>query len=340
MATRGEIRTSVNNRTRETGINTIVNDAINTTLQEIQSPGWAFSAQQRRTHQHYWNFNKRKTTLATVASQEDYELPRDVDKIYLIRQITSPSVLRFIEDRDFYLQIPYPTASGNPFWYRIFEETGVAVVLSADDRVSIVSSSATGDTTQTISVVGYASDDGIKDSETIALNGITTVNGTKTWKANKPLRISKSAATTGTVTIKKYTAPLTTILTLGPEDKSAYFKIASFYPIPSAVITMYLEYFTRIRIMANDSDTPDIPEEWHWVIEQGAVAKILAYRENEAGTIVAQKLYAEGVLAMIESDKQQPDLIKYMGSSNLSKPTVVDFGKNSTYDRSAYGINI
>ena len=106
VMTRSEIRTAVNNRTRETGINTIINDMINNTLQEIQSPGWAFSSQQRRTHQHYWNFNKRKTTLATVASQEDYELARDVDKIYLIRQITSPTVLRFIEDRDFYLQIP------------------------------------------------------------------------------------------------------------------------------------------------------------------------------------------------------------------------------------------
>ena len=337
--TRSEIRTAVNNRTRETGINTIINDMINNTLQEIQSPGWAFSAQQRRTHQHYWNFNKRKATLATVANQEDYELPRDVDKIYLIRQITSPTVLRFIEDRDFYLQIPYPTASGNPFWYRIFEETGVAVVLSTDDKVTIVSSS-TSDTTQTISVVGYASADGIKDSETISLNGTTTVNGTKTWKAGKALRISKSAKTVGTVSIKEFTTPYTTILTLGPEDKSAYFRIVSFYPIPSAVITMYLEYFTRIRIMANDSDTPDIPEEWHWVIEQGAVAKVLAYRENEAGTIVAQKLYAEGVLAMIESDKQQPDLIKYMGSNKADSRTVVDFGKNTTYDRSAYGIRI
>jgi len=335
--TRAEIRTSVNNRTRETGINTIVNDMINTTLQEIQSPGWAFG--QRRSHQHYWNFNKRKTTLATVVSQEDYELPRDVDKIYLIRQITSPTVLRFIEDRDFYLQIPYPTAMGSPFFYRIFEDTGVATALSTDDKVTIVSSS-TADTTQTISVSGYASADGIKDSETISLNGTTTVNGTKTWKSGKPLRISKSAATTGSVTIKEFTTPFTSILVLGPEDRSAYFKIASFYPIPSAVITMYLEYFTRIRIMANDSDSPDIPEEWHWVIEQGTVAKVLAYRENEAGTLIAQKLYADGVLAMIESDNQQPDLIKYMGSSNKARPDIMDFGKESTYDRSAYGINL
>lgn len=340
MATRAEIRTAVNNRTRETGINTIINDMINNTLQEIQSPGWAFSTQQRRTHQHYWNFNKRKTTFNCVANQEDYELPRDVDKIYLLRQIASPSTLKFIEDRDFYMAIPYPTATGNPFYYRIFEETGVAIVLAADDKVTIVSDALSGDSTQTISVVGYASVDGIKDSETIALNNNTTVNGTKTWMANKPLRISKSASTTGTVSIKRFTTPYTTLLTLGPEDKSAYFKIVSLYPIPSTAITMYLAYFTRIRILANDSDTPDIPEEWHWIIEQGAVAKVLAYRENEAGTIVAQKLYAEGVLAMIESDRQQPDLIKYMGVNNRPKPTVVDFGKESTYNRSAYGINI
>ena len=79
MATRKELRDSINTRARETGVNDMINGLINQVLGEIQMPGWAFAP--RRVHHHLWNFNRRKTTIDTVASQEDYELPRDLDKV-------------------------------------------------------------------------------------------------------------------------------------------------------------------------------------------------------------------------------------------------------------------
>ena len=51
MATRKELRDRIKKRTRETQstVNAIINDLINNTLDEIQSPGWAFRSPQSNT---------------------------------------------------------------------------------------------------------------------------------------------------------------------------------------------------------------------------------------------------------------------------------------------------
>ena len=86
---------------------------------------------------HHWTWLRQKQTFATVASQEDYNLDEEVDRIALLRQITSPQVLQYISDPDFYRYIPNPEdqATGNPRFYRKWSETGFATNLAADDTM-------------------------------------------------------------------------------------------------------------------------------------------------------------------------------------------------------------
>jgi len=98
--------------------------------------------------------------------------------------------------------------------------------------------------------VGYSTD-GFLQSEELNLNGTTEVNGTLTYDAGRILKVSKSAQTTGKITISEFTAG-TELLILGPEERTARFKMIGLYPIPGSAITMYLEYFTRIRRLVND----------------------------------------------------------------------------------------
>ena len=324
MQTLAEIRANIADTTRESQINSLIDSFINMTLMEMNDPAWAFeSVAAFRGYNHLWTFNKRKHTFSTVASTEFYQLPRDVDKISLIRQTTSPMKLLYVPDEVFYKFIPNPTATGNPLYYRLWEEEGVSTRLATDDTIQVVSSSASDNSNFTVSVVGYDTN-GIVQSESFTLNGITAVNGTKTFDAGRPLKISKSAATTGNITIKEKTSG-TTLVILGPEERSPRFKVIGMYPIPSSAITISLEYYTRIRRVINSQDVPDIDEKWIWIVRLGALAKVYQYQNKPADYIVTQQnLYAAGVRSMVKADMQMPDYIPVLRNQKYWKQGIIE----------------
>lgn len=328
MRTLAEIRSNVADTTRESQINSLIDSYINMTLQEINDPAWAFeSVAAFRGYNHLWTFNKRKHTFATVASTEFYQLPRDLDKISLIRQTTSPAKLLYVPDEVFYKYLPNPTTTGNPLYYRLWEEEGVSTRLSTDDTLQVVSSSASDNSNFTVSVVGYDTN-GIVQSESFTLNGTTAVNGTKTFDAGRSLRVSKSANTTGNITLKEKTSG-TTLVILGPEERSPRFKVIGLYPIPSAAITVSLEYYTRIRILVNNQDVPDIDEKWIWVVRLGALAKVYQYQNKAADYILTQQnLYAAGVRSMVKADMLLPDYIPTLRNQRDFKQGLVELADN------------
>src|SRR3990167_8550708 len=309
MRTLAEIRSNINDTTRETQINSLIDEYINLTLTEINDPAWAFeTVAAMRGYNHNWSFNRRKATFATVASTEFYQLPRDLDRISLIRQTTSPTKIAYVPDEIFYEFIPNPTATGTPRFYRIWEEEGVSTRLSTDDTIEVVSSSTSDGSSFTVTVVGY-DNNGLIRSEVFTLNGTTVVAGTVTFDAGRPLRVSKSGKTTGTITVREATAD-TTLVLLAPEDRSPRFKVIGLYPIPSSAITISLEYFTRVRRLVNNADVPDIDEKWIWVVRLGALAKVYQYQNKSADFLLAQQqLYASGVRSMVKADLMNSDYI-------------------------------
>lgn len=307
IRTRKEIRDRVATDTRETNINSTIDEYVNLTLEEIQNPAWAFEQiAGMRGYEHLWSFNRRKHTLATVASTEFYQLPREVDKVSLIRQTTTPLKIRFIPDDLFYEYVPNPTATGNPKWYRIWEVEGVEVRLSTDDMLEIISDSAS-DTTQTVRIVGYDTA-GLLRTESLTLTGATAVAGTITYDAGKPLRVSKSADTTGVITVREKTAD-TVLVKLAPAERAPHFKIISFYPIPSSAISLYMEYFTRIRKLEGDNDVPDIDERYIWVVRLGTMAKVYQYQGKLELMNSTMAMYGAAIRSMVKSDMAQSDFI-------------------------------
>jgi len=297
MHTLSEIRTNIADTVRESQINSLIDNYINLTLNEINN-------------YHPWTFNRRKTTLTTAASTEGLVLPRDVDKIGFLRQTTSPIKLIYLPDELFYKFVPYPTATGNPFYYRLWEEEGVSTRLSEADTIDVVSSSAVDGSSFTVSVSGYVA--GYRDSEVLTLDGTTTVAGTKTFQADRPLRISKSGKTTGAITVKENSGG-TTLVVLAPEERSPRFKLIDFYPIPSSAISVYLEYYVRIRELVNNADVPDFDEKWHWILREGALAKVYQYQNKETAYVQTEARYQAGLLAMKRQDEMNVDYIPQLG---------------------------
>lgn len=320
MSSRKEIRESVLNTTRQNNaqIGSIVNEFINLTLHEINDPSWAFT---RRDYNHLWSFLRRKTTFSTTASTSDYVLGRDVDRIGLLRQTTTPTKLTQIPDDLFFEEIPNPTDTGNPRMYRLWEMDGVSTRLAAADTIDVVSSSTSdsGNSTLTVSVMGYDSN-GIWQTETYQLNGTTTVAGTKTFAARE-IYVSKQTDTTGNITVTENSGS-TTLVVLGPNERSARFRVLSLYPIPSSSITMSMEYYTYIPELENDSDTPLFHEKWHYVVRLGTLAKVYQYLTKEQEFLSTTAFYRAAVKSMVAGDKANPDLINYLKKRSVVRPSI------------------
>ena len=319
LTTLDELRDNIASTIRDTQITDLLTSYINLTQQEI----WAF---------HPWTFKRRKTTFATVASQEDYALDEEVEDIALLRQRTTPQKLLYVPDRLFYAfeANPEGASTGTPKYYRRWEETGFKAQLSADGTVYASSSSASDSSTFRVILVGRNSS-GEVIAESITLNGTTSVTSSTTWDDGGLLQVSKSAQTTGTITVYATTGN-TVLAELAPEDLAPRYKKISLYPIPSAVITMYLEYYERLRLLVNDADAPQIDKRWLWVLREGALAKAWEYKQNEAAAAQHYAIFRDGLKTMRAQDERNVDYVPVLQPRMVSPASTIRRQSDSVSD--------
>lgn len=319
ISSRKEIRDHILTATRQADsqIGTFINNAINQTISEINDPAWASP---RGGQNHLWSFLRRKTTFSTTSSTTDYVLPRDVDRIALVRQTTSPSKIYQIADEQFFKLVPNPTDTGNPLFYRLWEVEGVATRLAVADTIDVVSSSTSdaGSAELALSVWGYVG--GIFQNETYTLNGTTTVSGSKTFQARE-IYVSKQKDTTGTITVTENSGG-TTLVTLGPSERNPRFRVISLYPIPSSALTIYLEYYTRMNHLTADSDTPPFDRKWHYVVVLGTLSKVYQYLNKENDFATTFTVYKNAVWSMVSADSVNYDLVEYLEPSQQNIPNI------------------
>ena len=284
-----QIRSYLATIIRDSTINTTITDCLNLALSEMY-------------YHHPWSSLKRKTTFSTVASQEDYRLDDEVDRILILRQRTPPRVLIYVPDRDFYRYIPNPEdrGTGEPMYYRQWEETSFTTSLAADDTIQVLSDNTADTSSFSVRIVGRNTS-GVVISETLTLNGTTAVTSTNTFDSASLMRVSKSAATTGVITVRRTTGA-TTLLQLAPGDVTTRSKIISLYPIPSSVITIYLEYLEKLQLLSADSDVPQFDVQWNWVLQQGALQHLWNYKKDEAKSSLAMAAFQRGLALMRQAD--------------------------------------
>ena len=327
LRTLAELRTNIGSTTRETQVNTLIDNFINLTLQEI--------------HDFYpWNWLRRKQSFATVIDQEDYVLDEEVDRLGFIRQRTNPNKLLHVPDELFYKVVPDPEdrGSGNPLYYRLWEETGFSTNLAAADTIYVVSSSASDGASFNVVVVGRNSSGEIV-SEIITLNGLTNVTSTNTWAVAGLMSVSKSAQTTGTISVYRTTGA-TLLSEIAPEETAPRFKRISLYPIPSAVITMYYEYYEQLRMLVNASDIPQMDSKWNWVLREGALAKMWTYKQNEEAATQAQLQFEKGLIMMRRTEMENLDYVPVLQPRIVRYSNVRRYGDSVSNNFPSYALVI
>ena len=324
--TLAQLRTNIGSTVRDTQITTLIDDFINFTWMELHS-------------YHPWTWKRRKQTFETVVSQEDYNLDEEVDEIALLRQISTPTRLRYLPDWLFYKNIPDPEnqSTGPPRIYRRWEETGFFTNLAAADTI-YVSSSSTSDGSGFKVVVTGRNSSGEIITESLTLNGTTSVTSSTTFAASGLMRVSKSATTTGTITVYRTTGA-TVLSEIAPSEITPRYKRISLYPVPSAAVTMYLEYFETFRPLLNDNDVPSLPVKWNWVLREGTLAKAWEYKQSEVLSAQHQALYDRGLKLMVRQDEMNQDYIPVLQPRvYLSDATVVRYSDSVADAFPVYGL--
>ena len=327
LTTLKNVRDYVSSMVRETQVGSLVDSNINLILMEMHTVS-------------NWTWLRRKTTFSTVADQESYNLDEEVDRVAFLRERTSPRKFLFVPDPAFYAAIPNPedVGSGTPIYYRLWEETGFRAQPAAAEKVTVVSSSAADTSTFTVRIVGRESTNNLQVAETITLNGTTAVASTSTYAIDGLLSLSKSAATTGTITVAGQTSA-TTMGLMAPLDLSPRQKRLSFSPPPSSVVTVYLEYYERLRPLTADSDVPQMDHRWNWVLIAGVLSKMWVYKQNEVAGAQAYALYRDGLRQIEAEDQANADYIPVLRRRIVSVPTIYRVTDSVNNNYPGYALN-
>lgn len=214
-------------------------------------------------------------TFNSVADQPGYVLA-NVAKISRMFETTNDRVLYEMSQQDYRLVQPDTTITGTP---EAFVWTGRQEVAAQPSNASelFVKSSSASDTTQTCYVEGVITG-GYPASASVTLTGTTAVSlsaSITTWE-----RVDKfylSAVGVGTVTLHEDSGAGTTLATIAIGQTVTDYTGFSLWSTPSAVITYYVDITRQVTDLAQSTDVPVLPEDFHDVLLLGCVADEFAH---------------------------------------------------------------
>ena len=231
-------------------------------------------------------------TFASVASTPEYALPPSIARIVGIRDRTNQLVIR-PQSWQWYAELGTdPTAqTGLSVVWCPRGYTQVAVQPSNASKI-YADSTAAGDT-NTVYIEGFRTG-GYPFTSSETMTGTTAVQVSAYADIISLTKFYLSAAAVGAVTLIE-DAEAGTELARIPIGKlySRYFTIA-LWPTPSDAVTYTVDYIRNVEDMANATDEPLLPSDFHWLLATGA--RMLEYeKQDDARYATAQGEWNKGV---------------------------------------------
>lgn len=254
------IKTNVGNNVQDTssGTSTIIANYINNIYFDVL----------RRFNWDIYNYDY---SLTTVSGTQDYILPRDFGKELYVRDSTNK------------VEIPFKSlqslAQDNSS--SLSESSTVSKYSILEKRYNNQPSSS--------SVITVVSDNGDDSSQKVVIRGISgnvektdTINLTATSSAagsvsfSRIISISKSALTTGSITLTSNSGAIT-IAEMSPEEIEYKRKFIRVFNIPTGSYVIEIPYKITPMPMVSDHDVPLIPDD---IIEHGATMMAWRYKRQ------------------------------------------------------------
>lgn len=250
-------------------------------------------------------------TFSSVANQQRYALP--VQGIARVNRVWDPTNTRTLEYRtlDWLRQVDPNPQGGTP---TIYIPAGYADAhTQPSDASAIYVKSTSASDTGTAYVEGILST-GEYRSVSVVMTGTTAVNvssAISTWAQITKFYLSTAAV--GTVTLNEDSGVGTELarITIG-KSRGQYFALL-LEPLPSGVVTYSCDVLHGIPDMANDTDEPLVPEDFHDLLIDLAEIKELRKQDDPERWRMLRESVAENTRTLLTFIKAHPDYRPRLG---------------------------
>ncbi len=248
-------------------------------------------------------------TFLSVANQTTYALPPAIAKIQHVQDRTNnrPIVeqsLGWLRQVDAGL-----TSTGGPS--HVYIPRGyqaVAVQPSAAAEIFIKSTSASD--TNTAWLEGFRTGGYPISLGPITMTGGTAVSfGTAYTDIIEITKVYLSTAAVGTVTVHSVSGAGTELARIPIGATASRYLAIQLWPTPGSVITYHVDYTRVIPNLVNGTDEPLLPEDFHWLLVEGALIKEWSKKDDAGRREAAKRDFDEGVAALTSWVLSNPDTV-------------------------------
>jgi hypothetical protein len=206
---------------------------------------------------------------------------------------------------------PQLTASGTPDSYIVHGYQPVERQPSILPCQVVVASTSPTDTG--IVFLEGVSESGLRQAVQITLAGVTPVQPiTDNWK--EVTKFNLSAVAGGDVSLYQNTvAPESRLSTIPAGQTAQRYLAIQLHPLPADDSGYLVDYVRNISDMVNPTDEPLLPEDFHWVLVEGALLKEWTKRDDDR-RVAAEREYAKGLSALKYFVTCQADDLRVSGS--------------------------
>lgn len=234
-------------------------------------------------------------TFASVSGQVYYGLPPSVARVEAITDRSTALRLRLLSRDDIRDGDPGLLSTGSTDSYSIFGFQQVQVQPTAATGLWAVSSAA-GDTTQSVFVETVRTG-GYRYTASLTLNGVTRVQLAALTDHVEVVKFYLSAVGVGNISLYTASSGGTELARITIGQTYARYLGIQLWPTPTSAITYYVDYVRTIPDMSNGTDEPLLPEDFHWLLVEGALDKEWTGLDDSRQT-VARAAYAKGLSAL------------------------------------------
>lgn len=208
------------------------------------------------------------TTFDTVAATPTYALPQAVARVHRMWDAANE---RPLEERTlaWYRTVaPDPSVQqGEPEAFCVHGLTRVAVQPSNASAIFAKSTSGS-DTTQTIRIEGVITG-GYRQTASATLTGATAVQLGSLATFTQIENVYLSAVGVGTITLHEDSGLGTELARIAIGQTMPKYWTVSLWPTPSSVVTLSMDYARELTDLANSTDEPLIPVDFHRLLVYG-----------------------------------------------------------------------
>lgn len=253
-------------------------------------------------------------TFTSVSAQARYVVPESVEGLLYVTDRTNNRTLEPLMLGVYrHIDPNPPIHAAVPIKYVPVGKVAVSVQPSVADKLYILSTSASDGAGVTAFVQGVRTG-GYLATDSVAMNGITAAQFAAFTDWIEVTGFYLSANAVGTVTLLQTNGTGTELARVSVGHKRPRYYAFYLWPTPNAAITYYVDYRREYEPLANASDEPPWPTDFHPLLVDYAAMREFQLK-NDPRAALAEKRYLDWLRRLKFETQWSADDVPVMGNA-------------------------